>query len=226
MINEIISLFYPQLCAACKKPVHKSDWAICLNCRIKFPRTKFLFMEKNPIISLLEGKCNVEHAFAYYTFEKSSALQKAIHALKYKGVQKVGEEFGQIIGSDLKKSDLYNNIDFIVALPLHKSKKRIRGYNQCDSIAKGIASAIDAELNLEIVHRIRATESQTKKSHYDRHTNAEQIFKVKNPEKFSNKKVLLIDDVITTGSTLASLIRELNKIENCTVYAGTIAVAR
>ena len=225
MLKEIISLFYPQICAGCLKPVHKSHWAICLNCRIKMPRTKFQVFEVNPVIKLLEGKCTVEHAFAFYYFKTDNTVQDLMHALKYKGVTKVGEEFGQIVGQHLSRNKHYKAIDCVIPLPLHISKQRLRGYNQCDSIARSIATKLTTKFDNKEVKRIKATESQTTKTHFERHENADKIFKIKNPKIFENKSVLLIDDVITTGSTLSSLAAEFNTIPNCRVYVGTIAIA-
>lgn len=225
MLKEIISLFYPQICAGCLKPVHKSHWAICLNCRIKMPRTKFQVFEVNPVIKLLEGKCTVEHAFAFYYFKTDNTVQDLMHALKYKGVTKVGEEFGQIVGQHLSHNIHYKAIDYVIPLPLHISKQRLRGYNQCDSIARSIATKLTTKFDNKEVKRIKATESQTTKTHFERHENADKIFKIKNPKIFENKSVLLIDDVITTGSTLSSMAAEFNAIPNCKVYVGTIAIA-
>ena len=225
MLKEIISLFYPQICAGCLKPVHKSHWAICLNCRIKMPRTKFQVFEVNPVIKLLEGKCTVEHAFAFYYFKTDNTVHDLMHALKYKGVTKVGEEFGQIVGQHLSRNKHYKAIDCVIPLPLHISKQRLRGYNQCDSIARSIATKLTTKFDNKEVKRIKATESQTTKTHFERHENADKIFKIKNPKIFENKSVLLIDDVITTGSTLSSMAAEFNAIPNCRVYVGTIAIA-
>ncbi len=225
MLNEIISLFYPQLCAGCKKHIHKSDWSICLTCRVRLPQTKFLELESNPSMQLLNGKCELSHAFAFYYFEKNSIIQNLIHALKYEGNIQVGNDFGEIIGQALTDSTLYKDIDFVIPVPLHVQKKRIRGYNQCDSIAEGIAKKIEVKLEKNAVKRIRATLSQTRKNHYERHINAERTFRIEQPELFEGKNVLIIDDVITTGSTLSALIHEFNQIEGCNSYAATIAIA-
>jgi competence protein ComFC len=225
MLKEIISLFYPQICAGCRKPVHKSHWAICLNCRIKMPRTRFQVFDENPVLRLLEGKCDVIHAFAFYYFKADNTVQDLMHALKYKGVIKVGEEFGQIVGQHLSRNKRYKAIDYVIPLPLHISKQRLRGFNQCDSIAQSIALKLNTKLDNNLVKRITSNESQTTKTHFERHENVDKIFKIKNPKIFENKSVLLIDDVITTGSTLSSLAAEFNAIPNCRVYVGTIAIA-
>ena len=225
MLKEIISLFYPQICAGCRKPVHKSHWAICLNCRIKMPRTKFQVFDENPVLKLLEGKCDVKHAFAFYYFKTDNTVQDLMHALKYKGVIKVGEEFGQIVGQHLSRNKRYKTIDYVIPLPLHISKQRLRGFNQCDSIAQSIALKLNTKFENNLVKRITSNESQTTKTHFERHENVDKVFKIKNSEIFKNKSVLLIDDVITTGSTLSSLAKEFNDIPNCRVYVGTIAMA-
>lgn len=225
IVQEIISLFYPHICPSCEKPIHKLEWRICLTCRSLLPRTKYEFIDDNPVEKILMGKCHVEGAFSFFYFKKSNSIQKLIHALKYKGMITIGIELGEIIGQHLKNNRRFNTPTWIIPVPLHPSKKRLRGYNQCDSIATGIGKQMQIETCLDHVSRIKSTTSQTNKGHYERFKNVEETFQITQPEQFVNNSVLIVDDVITTGSTLASLVREFNKIEGCKVYVCTVAIA-
>ena len=225
MFKEIISLIYPHLCVSCGKSLHRAKWNICLSCRSTLPSTGFANQSVNPVMKLLWGKAEFSHASSCFYFRKKGKMQKLIHALKYKGNTKLGVELGKLMSKELMLSSAYKKIDLIVPLPLHPSKKMLRGYNQCDFLAEGISELMEKPVEYNGLRRIVATSSQTKKDHFERHRNVDQIFEIEKPEKFKNRTVLLVDDVITTGSTLASCAHELNKIENCKTIICTTAIA-
>jgi ComF family protein len=189
------------------------------------PKTHFAKRNHNPVFTLLWGKAQIEHASAAYYFKKGNRVQKLMHQLKYKGKEELGVELGILMGNELHNSEIYKGIDYVIPVPLHPSKKRLRGYNQCDSIAQGLAEALNIEVDAEGIKRSRFNTTQTRKSHYERHKNVEGLFEVSRPEKYSQKTVLLVDDVITTGSTLASMARKLNEVTDCKVLVSTLAVA-
>lgn len=225
MLQELISIIYPQLCLSCQRPLNRAESNMCVGCKAKLPRTHFAIRSENPIFSLLWGKVEVEHASSVFYFRKGNVIQKLMHQLKYKGQQQAGIELGVLMATELKKSDLYKNIDLVVPVPLHASKKRLRGYNQCDSIANGIAKTLNIEVKTNAVKRTRANATQTRKGHFDRHENVKSLFQVVDKSALNNKQVLLIDDVITTGSTLASCANSINKSTTAKLFVSTLAVA-
>ena len=118
-----------------------------------------------------------------------------------------------------------NDIDMIIPVPLHPSKKRIRGFNQSESISIGIGEATSLPVEIQSLIRVMVSSTQTKKSRYERWTNVEGIFKVIDPEAITGKHILLIDDVITTGSTIEACTNELLKIEDVKVSVVALAYA-
>lgn len=179
----------------------------------------------NPIMKLLWGKAEFKHASSCFYFRKKSRVQKLIHALKYKGNTEVGVELGKLMANELQKSPAYESIDLILPVPLHPSKKLLRGYNQCDFIAEGLAQEFGVEVNYGAIIRTQATETQTKKGHFERHQNVSSIFKVNDKEGLQSKNILLIDDVITTGSTLASCAQQVFLETNNKPLISTVALA-
>jgi ComF family protein len=145
--------------------------------------------------------------------------------MKYKGVKEVGVELGRIYGLSLRGSDFISGIDLIIPVPLHPSKLRMRGFNQSECISSGISDATGLTVNNYTVARVTGSATQTKRSRYDRWTNVEGIFMVSDPELIKGKHILLIDDVITTGSTLESCAGELLKIEGVKVSVAALAFA-
>lgn len=171
------------------------------------------------------GRVNMESAAAYYFFDKGSRFKGLIHKMKYKGQKEIGYEVGRIYGNDLKVSGLFNQADLIIPVPLHPRKERKRGYNQSEWIAKGIAESMEKPLETRAVYRAVDTESQTSKTKYERWKNVEEIFQVSLPEKLQNKHILLVDDVITTGSTLEACAHTILRIAGTKVSCVTLGIA-
>lgn len=197
------------MCVSCLEPLANANRSICLKCKSKLPATKFSVQEINPVMKLLWGKAEFSHASACFYFRKKGRMQRLIHALKYYGNTEVGVELGELMATEIEVSKMYQDVDIVLPVPLHPSKKRLRGYNQCDFLVEGISKKLDAKWAPNAVIRTSATDSQTRKSHFDRHQNVNRIFEVNEKEELLGKKILLVDDVITTGSTLASCANEI-----------------
>jgi ComF family protein len=112
-----------------------------------------------------------------------------------------------------------------VAIPLHKHKLKLRGYNQSEMIVKGLQKVLEIENLSEYVLRNKFTETQTKKTRFERNENVNKVFEISNETTFENKHILLIDDVITTGATIESCVNQLTQINNCKVSIGSLAFA-
>jgi len=134
-------------------------------------------------------------------------------------------ELGIIYGHSLKSSGFTDGIDFIIPVPLHPSKKRKRGFNQSEVIAEGISASTGIPVDNTTLIRSAKSDTQTKRSRYERWINVEGIFTLSDNEALKGKSVLLIDDVITTGSTIESCANELLKIEGIKVSVAALAYA-
>ena len=160
-----------------------------------------------------------------YEFVKDSSLQKMIHALKYKENKEAGIYLGKQIAYEIESSPFFNSIDYIIPVPLHPKKEKLRGYNQSLCIAKGIKEILKIRIIHKNLQRKINTESQTKKNKYSRWENVGQVFELINKNRLNNKHILLVDDVVTTGSTLESCIATLKQSEGIKVSIVTIALA-
>jgi ComF family protein len=223
--DDFISLLFPRLCYACGNHLLRNEKLICTECYVIIPRTNYHTINKNPVEQLFWGRCIIEKAAAFSFYNKGSRIRNLIHNLKYNGVQEIGYEIGRIYGLSLRDSGFIDDIDLIVPVPLHPSKKRIRGYNQSDTISEGIASATGLKVNKISLVRSRVSLTQTRRSRYERWTNVEGIFSVVDPEKLIGQHILLVDDVITTGSTIESCANELLGVEGVKVSAVALAYA-
>jgi len=221
----LTELLFPRICVVCgDKLIEQEQW-ICLQCLHHIPRTNFHHDPNNPVAQLFYGRVQIEAATSFFYFSKGSQYQKLLHNLKYKGMNELGEEIGKHFGIDLMQSPEFSSVDVICPVPLHPLKEKKRGYNQSWWIASGIAKQTNKELSANNLKRVTATETQTRKNRFERWQNVEGIFVLSDPEAFSGKHILLIDDVVTTGSTLEACATSILSKTDARVSIATLATA-
>ncbi len=221
--DDFISLLFPRLCYGCGNNLLRNENLICTECYILIPRTNYHLKPDNPVAQLFWGRCLIEKAAAFSFYTRDSRIRKLIHQLKYKGIREVGIELGRIYGLSLKSSGFLDGIDIIIPVPLHPSKQRKRGFNQSEMICEGISDVTGLKTDTGLLVRRSMTKTQTKKSRYDRWTNVEGIFQVTDPAVLIDKHILIVDDVITTGSTIEACVNELLNVENLKVSVAALA---
>lgn len=224
-LNDFSELFFPRLCLVCGNNLLKQERLVCLQCLHHLPRTNFHLEEKNPVAEIFYGRVPIELATAFFYFKKGSNYQKLIHSLKYKGLKEVGTLMGQQLGMDLSQSQQWNSVDIICPVPLHPKKEKKRGYNQSEYIARGIAEKMGKQLSTDNLRRVVYTETQTRKGRYERWENVEGIFELSSPSEWNGKHILLVDDVLTTGSTLEACATAIHSTTNARVSVATLAFA-
>jgi ComF family protein len=221
----MIGLIYPKICMACDRPLLKHEESLCTFCIYSLPKTGFHAENDNPVSRLFWGKSEIEGAASYFHFEKGGHVQLLIHKFKYKGFKEIGIEVGKHYGTELKHFAPYNNADLIIPVPLHKSKQRKRGYNQSEFFASGLSQAMKIPTDFISLYRARATETQTRKSRFERFENVKSIFQLNENHSLAGKHILLVDDVVTTGSTLEACCQTLKEAGN-KVSVVTMAYAK
>jgi ComF family protein len=224
-IEDLSGLFFPRICFACGEVLLNHEEVICGLCLYQLPRTNFHRTPDNSVSRLFWGRVNVYRATAFFIFSKGSKFQRLMHLLKYQGKKEIGYFMGRVFGADLKESADYSNIDVVIPVPLHSGKQKKRGYNQSEIIAEGIAFSLQVPVNTESLFRKINNETQTSKTKFERWTNVREIFALRNEVQLENKHILLIDDVVTTGSTLESCVETLMKIRNITISVAALAAA-
>lgn len=199
---DLTALLYPNLCNGCGTPLVRGEKQICIKCMHDLPFTGFQSFADNKVHQLFWGRLHCDNAMAMLYFRKGSKVQNLIHRLKYKNQKALGFTLGQMVGRQLLTAEDYCSIELVIPVPLHPKKEKSRGYNQSKYIADGIADILDIPVSTTHLVRQKETTSQTKKSRYSRFENMQYVFKVSDPEAIKDKHILLVDDVITTGSTL------------------------
>ena len=225
-LADFVSLLFPELCPACQANLVANEYIICLDCRYNLPYTNFHLQADNIVAQQFYGKIKVEAAYALYYFTKGGKVQNLMHHFKYKGMQGIGNLLGNIAGTQLAQNPIFKTTDLIIPVPLHKKRLRERGYNQSARFAEGLAEKLHAVVEDNNLLRRVATATQTHKSRFARFENMQEVFTIKHPERLINKHVLLVDDIVTTGSTLEACGIELLKIPGLTLSIATIAYAQ
>jgi ComF family protein len=209
ILNDFVSLFFPRYCTGCEEALVKGEELICTKCMLEMPRSNYHLEIENPFYNKLRGRLPVKFVMSLYKFVKAGKVQQVLHALKYKNQPELGRMLGKIYGHELAQTGYLNQFDLIVPVPLHDHKKRRRGYNQSEEFGIGIAEALNTKCSENPIKRLAMTETQTRKTRLKRWENVKDVFAVCDIEAVFAKRILLIDDVVTTGATLEAAGRVL-----------------
>lgn len=226
LLKELFYLFYPRACITCQNTLVSNEILICLNCRHDLPIICYNNFEKNDISKLFKGKIPIYKAASFLSFTKVGKTKKIIHHLKYKGRQEIGTFIGDWFGKILWDSKQFNEIDYIIPVPLHRKRLRERGYNQLTTFGESLSEQLNIKYLENILIRTGATKTQTFKKRIERFKNTDTKFVLLNNQIFENKHVLLIDDVVTTGATLEACCKELLKTKGIKISIVTMAITQ
>ncbi len=204
VVGDVASLILPRTCLACGRVLLENESCICLACRYNMPLTNFSKHKDNPVKLLFENVLPVESATAMFWFVGGTEWQRIIHNFKYYGRWFFAQKMGEMFGEELLDSGEFEGVDLIIPIPLHYRRRLRRGYNQSEQLAIGMGRKMGIKCDFRSVCRRRFNDSQTSKSRGERWENVEEIFEVRRVEKLRGKHILLIDDVLTTGATMAS----------------------
>jgi ComF family protein len=223
--NNIRDFFFPKICIVSNQKIKPGNSNDFINDDIFGQLEK---LKPDDIIELRE-KVKSDYFNSFLAFKNENSVQMVIHFLKFKGFNKIGVFLGNYFGNQYVK--IFSRIkeyDIICPVPLYSTKERERGYNQSEFICKGINDIININQVNDLVIRTRNTKSQTHLKYFERLSNVKNAFKINDKYKGSlaDKKILLVDDVVTTGATINEVIKVLRNENVKEISALTIAAAR
>ena len=225
LLKNFLQLFFPKLCVGCSENLLENEDFLCLDCYLNLPKTNYHLIPNNLAFERFLGKVPIQKASAYLYYNKGGLGQKIVAAIKYQGNIYLGKWIGSCVANEMLTSGFFEDIDYLIPVPLHKKKVRMRGFNQSDVLAQGIAQITNIPIENKNLYRTKFNITQTQKGVYDRWKNTQFLFDLKDKKIFKNKHILIVDDVLTTGSTLESCIQALLKTENIKISILTLAIA-
>lgn len=224
LADALVALVFPKVCAACGSSLLSGERSVCLRCLMGLPRPYVRAGNSGVILrGRLEPYINLVGVAALYTFERGGDVQRLVHQLKYNGRKDVGLELGEELGRIVMAQHDFDDVDVIVPVPLHMERLKRRGYNQSEEVAMGVNRVTGWEVDTESVMRTVNNSTQTKKSKTERWLNSQGIFKVEHGERLRGRHVLVVDDIITTGSTVTSMCHEIQKVGGVRVSVACLA---
>jgi ComF family protein len=210
-LSALLDLVLPRVCLVCGRPLLPRERHLCTECLADLPETRYATLARNPMADRFNARIRVEeyepyaYAAALFHYRADSGYKKIPQALKYHRNFAAGRDFGRLLGERLAASPLYADVDLVVPVPLHWTRRWRRGYNQAAFIAREVAKTLGAPCSERVLRRCRRTRSQARlPDKAARAVNVIGAFSLRRRLVPAARHILLIDDVFTTGATLAA----------------------
>ena len=207
-ILDLVNFIFPAECHICDCKLAPHEEFLCAKCISELPRTGFHRQDLNPMAERFAGLFPFERATGLFFYNRGSALSQVIQDMKYRSFPGIGILLGKIAARELLSTGFFNDIEYVVPVPMHWMKKARRGYNQAEMIARGLCEETGMKL-YDALKMTRSHKTQTRLSREERMKNATNLFKLSKESDLIGKGVLLVDDVCTTGTTMAEAGRTL-----------------
>ena len=237
LLLSLADFLLPRECLVCGRTLLASERHLCSCCLADLPLTLFEGMSHNPMADRMNGKLRDDGAAAYqyaaalFHYGGDSGYANITQALKYHRNFAAGKYFARMLGERLHASGLYRDVDLVTCVPLHWTRRRTRGYNQAEVIAREVWRVLsaygDVRFEPRLLKRVRRTSSQAHLSDDRKALNVEGAFAVRQVYAGTARHILILDDVFTTGSTLASCCMALREAfgPSVRISAATLAYA-
>lgn len=221
--TQFLDFLFPLSCIVCS---HPASSLVCDECWQRIPRVTKDSVLYTSTLKKLTSEGTIHTLASCYIFEHNGSFQHIVHGLKYRGYTSLGIQLGETLASVIQELSL--SADIVLPVPLHKRKHRERGYNQSEFLAQGIARKLSIPWNPSLLIRQRYTQSQTKLSADERRQNMLNAFALRpsSMEHLSGKTCIIVDDVITTGSTIKACAEVLLQAQPNRIIAASAAIAQ
>lgn len=208
--GNLLDLFFPRVCTVCHTPLVEGEDLMCLGCLMELPRVEFDDYRDNELADRLASlRAPIEKATSLYYHMSGTPHVSLIHDAKYNRRPIVGRKLARMHAGQLATAGFFNDIDILMPVPLHFTKLWMRGYNQSHEIARGLSDVTGLPIGDNLTAS-RPHSTQTRKNASQRRANSIGTFRVTNPEQLDSLHILVVDDVITTGSTILSALETIH----------------
>lgn len=228
VVTPLRDILYPAVCFTCDRPLEPGVQRICGGCWETFGP----LLPTDPTWMEIREKFSaggvVDDFLSCFLFEKEGKLQDVVHLLKYSGMKSIGVRLGREIGNRILLRPEFSSASILIPVPLHRTKERERGFNQCEYLCRGIRERAHIQFSSNLIARRKYTETQTKLNLVERKANVDDAFELSRRCGIAirGSSFILVDDVITTGSTINACATVLKNAGAERVFAASVALAR
>jgi ComF family protein len=242
LLQSVFSVLFPSDCKLCRTPLNNiSRIPVCQDCLAEIEPVRapqcILCGDRLRSAQLLmgDGRCSncrdfppeFERALSFAEYR--GELRGLIHLLKYEGVTPVADPLGRMLAHAITEllAGRNDSTPLVIPVPLHKTRRHTRGFNQAELIARATVRHLTMQLDIapDVLVRQRETVSQVGLSREERIANVRDAFRVSDPRQVKDRTVIVVDDVMTTGTTLSECARVLKEAGAERVWAATVARA-
>ena len=225
ILRDAFDLIFPRTCHICGAPLDDSENFVCLPCVATLPRTGYHSQPDNRFEERFAGRFSFDRGASLFFYDRDGDLAKLVHDFKYRGYSSLAREMGRIMARELLPTGFLDSIEIIVPVGMHRLKRWQRGYNQATELARGLAETLNTNFSpntgtnrshtpkvevWDCLAMNRYHRSQTRRSSEERAKSMRNIFRVKKGYDLTARTILLLDDICTTGSTLAEAAEALS----------------
>lgn len=211
LCNYGLDALLPRTCHGCGEILIEQEQSLCINCISHLPRSFFWHSPSdNPMVTRFAGQFRFLYAISFLIYSHDSTIASLIHDFKYRSFPQLARRLGQVMGDELSRSGFLSEIDYIVPVAQHWSRRMSRGYNQSEMIANGITDTSGIP-TLNALHAVRRHRTQTRLSLQQRLANPRGAYCVPDPDQIADRHILLVDDVCTTGATIRAAALTINR---------------
>ena len=208
LVLDMLDFTFPRTCVVCGDLLIRQEFDLCFSCYVNLPFSVYGLSKTNPIFRGLAGRVPIEWGYFLLDYRRNSGVSRMMKAIKYEGAESLAIKLGKEMGNRILREYGDPNFTIFAVIPMHPSKVRKRGYNQAIRLAEGITEVLSGELIADLFLQPKRSISQTKKNRADRLKSSESKYQFNPKYKgFSLGHLCLVDDVMTTGSTIESCLK-------------------
>lgn len=225
LLSEAADIVVPRRCALCGRRLKAGEDFLCLSCLTELPFTRIFGREGNAVERIFWGRIPICRANSYLHYFPESMVSRLFLALKYGNRPHYGCTLGAMMAAELRDTGFFDGIDAIVPVPLARKRMKQRGYNQSEMLAQGVAKVTHLPVLTDAVARVVANPTQTHLTRAERRDNVADVFSLLRPAKVAGKHLLMVDDILTTGSTMMECAEEVAKAGDVKISVLTLGLA-
>lgn len=212
LLNDLQEFLLPRLCPVCGKLLMKGEDVLCAFCAIGLPHYRVLHTDDNPLLREIWDRADVQRATTFLSYKRQSPYHNLIIDFKFHGKSDLAIRLGRWAALDAMKQGFWEKADALVPVPLTRWRRWKRGYNQAEMLARGMSEVTGLPI-VNLLKRVKNRTPQSRLKGEERLKNADDIYLATIPDEWCGKCLVLVDDVMTTGATLASCAQALHKVD-------------